>query len=119
MTVEIKNEESFVRKVAIGVASGLVLQTCGLLWFGAQWKGQVDASVRAVQALAAQNAARIEQTSLRLIERTEDRFTRENWEIEEAKINARFERMHADMNRNADSQSRKLDAILSRLSDEK
>lgn len=117
--MEIKNEESFVRKVAAGIAVGLALQTLGLVAAGAYWKSQVEHQISATNDLAVQNAARIEQTSLRLIERTEDRFTRQNWEIEEAKINTRFERMQGDLTSRMDSISRKLDAIINRLLDEK
>jgi len=60
-------------------------------------------------------AERVDDLQTQVLTRTDDRFRRQDWEREEAQINARFNAVIAEMSRKFDSLETKLDTIISRL----
>ena len=62
-----------------------------------------------------QLSERVDGLHQQVITRTDDRFRREDWEREEAQINARFNAVISEMSRKFDSLEDKLDVIINRL----
>ena len=60
-------------------------------------------------------AERVDDLQSQVLTRTDDRFRRQDWEREEAQINARFNAVVAEMSRKFDSLEGKLDVIINRL----
>lgn len=58
---------------------------------------------------------RVDDLQSQVLIRTDDRFRRQDWEKEEAQINARFNAIVAEMGRKFDSLEDKLDVIINRL----
>ena len=55
---------------------------------------------------------RVDELQTQVLHRTDDRFRRQDWEREEAQINARFNAVIAEMSRKFDSLEVKLDTII-------
>ena len=62
---------------------------------------------------------RVDDLQTQVLTRTDDRFRRQDWEREEAQINARFNAVVAEMSRKFDALEGKLDVIINRLIEDK
>lgn len=58
---------------------------------------------------------RVDDLQSQVLTRTDDRFRRQDWEKEEAQINARFNAVMSEMSRKFDGLESKLDVIINRL----
>ena len=58
---------------------------------------------------------RVDDLQTQVLRRMDDRFRRQDWEKEEAQINARFNAIVSEMGRKFDSLEDKLDVIINRL----
>ena len=58
---------------------------------------------------------RVDSLQQQMLQRTDDRFRRVDWEREEAQINAKFASMQEEMSRKFDRLEEKLDVILNRI----
>lgn len=108
MTVEIKNEGDMLRKFLWSLAAqAIILGGAGLIAWGEMRKQNEN-----LEGIYRQMDKRVSENRELIYLRTDGRFTRQDWESEERKIDARFERLQIDVNT-------KLDAIMGHLLNEK
>jgi len=79
----------------------------------------LETQVTNYQRQMMQLSERVDGLHEQVITRTDDRFRRQDWEREEAQINARFNAVIAEMSRKFDSLEAKLDTIINRLIEDK
>lgn len=104
-----------VNAILIGPALAIILGALGNYVLISNKLSVLETHVETYQKQMVEISRRVDDLQSQVLSRTDDRFRRQDWEREEAQINARFNAIVAEMSRKFDSLENKLDVIINRL----